>query len=191
MSFKSEKYDDQEVIDIICKGKKQTVDRALKYLYKIHYPSVRKFVNQNSGSDEDAADIFQESMVVLYNHISNYKFQGKSTIKTYLFSIAKNLWLKELRKHPYKFKGILTKDHYTSQIDESVNESENIKILEQQIDKLGKECRKLLTDYYYSGLSMKDIRKQFGLGSEQAAKNKKYRCMQKLMKLCKDSGIKR
>src|SRR5690606_32505039 len=70
---------------------------AYEWVYKKYYPSISRFILQNNGNEGDAEDIFQESIVVLYQKVTTPDFQLTSALKTFLFSIAKNLWLKKLR----------------------------------------------------------------------------------------------
>src|SRR6185436_11226786 len=70
---------------------------AFERLHKDCFPIVAKYVKQNSGSRQDAEDIFQEAIIVLLNNIRHPGFQLTASLKTYLFSISKNLWLKKLR----------------------------------------------------------------------------------------------
>jgi RNA polymerase sigma factor (sigma-70 family) len=185
-------YSDKELIDRIQSGTKQVHDEALKYLYKAYYPFIRIYVVKNSGGNEDAADIFQEAIVVLYNKIREKTFRGDSNIKTFLYSVARNLWLKELRKHPVKISGITDIEEFTNfeqieSISSETEEKENI--VRKLINELGNRCKEILIDYYYTKLSMKEIMLKLGLGSEQATKNKKYRCMQRLIELCKQNEL--
>jgi len=83
-----------ELVDRLKKG-----DRlAIKELYQIAYPECASFIKNNKGTANDAEDFFQESMVVLYRKIREPDFQLTSHVKTFLYSITRNLWLNELRK---------------------------------------------------------------------------------------------
>ena len=183
-------YSDRDIIEIIESGDKDSTDRALRYLYKTCHPLVLNMITKNKGNREDAADIFQESVIVLYEQIREGKFRGDSSLKTFIFSVARNLWLKNLKRKKSFFADT---DETKFEISErgltEINiDSEKEEKINRAIAMLGRECREVLTDYYYNNLSSKDIMEKFGLGSEQAAKNKKYRCMQSLIKLFKVHG---
>jgi len=185
-------YNDKEIISRILVGAKTRHDEALRYLYKTYYPFIRGFVIKNNGDEEGAADVFQEAIVVLYNKIKAETFRGDSTIKTFLYAIARNLWLKELRKHPRQVSDITDLDNFTDFEAEESDEIENEQkgqLLRESISQLGEACREILIDYYYAKYSMKEIMVKLGLGSEQSTKNKKYRCMQQLIKLCRQNGL--
>ena len=48
----------------------------------------------------------------------------------------------------------------------------------------------MLKAFYYEGKTMDEIAANFGLGSAQAAKTKKLRCMKSLIKVIRDNGYK-
>src|SRR4028118_1813950 len=70
---------------------------AFMLLYKFYYPSIKHYIQKNQGNNADAEDIFQESIIVLFEKIDSPDFILTSSLKTYLFAIARNLWLKRLR----------------------------------------------------------------------------------------------
>src|SRR4051812_5486762 len=70
---------------------------SFEVLYKFYFPSIAAHIAQNFGNTEDAEDIFQEAIIVLLQKIRQENFVLTSSLKTYLFAIARNLWLKRLR----------------------------------------------------------------------------------------------
>ena len=73
-------------------------NNAYEILYKFYYPSVKHFIIKNNGSIDDAKDIFQETLCVLLEKVSKDDFNLTSSLKTYIFAISSNLWLKRLRE---------------------------------------------------------------------------------------------
>src|SRR5688572_4115841 len=74
-------------------------------LYKFYFPSVASYIKQNLGSNEDAEDVFQEAITVLLQKVRQSDFVLTSSLKTYLYAIAKNLWLKRLRDSKIRIVG--------------------------------------------------------------------------------------
>jgi len=146
-----------------------------------------KFVKLNNGNNEDASDVFQESLIAFYENVKSSKFRGDSTIKTYLYSTIRNNWFTKLKKS----KSEIDIENVKSPIDEnnSKSETELINILSNLLDQIGVSCKKILKYYYYENLSMKDIMERMEFSSEQSAKTQKYKCMQKLIKLLEDKPI--
>jgi RNA polymerase sigma factor (sigma-70 family) len=75
---------------------------SFELLYKFYFPSVSSYIKQNLGSNQDAEDIFQEAIIVLLQKVRQADFVLTSSLKTYLYAIAKNLWLKRLRDNKMK-----------------------------------------------------------------------------------------
>src|SRR5688500_5506226 len=76
---------------------KRNEDSAFKAVYKDIYPMVLKYVRGNNGNHEDAEDIFQEMLIAFLKKLHTPGFELTARLSTYLFSIAKNLWLYRLR----------------------------------------------------------------------------------------------
>ena len=156
------------------------------------YPSVRSFVLRNGGNDHDALDVFQEAVVILYNHIKEDRLKQASTISSYLYSVSKNLWLQSLRKwKKYEVTDNFQSDNVVELTDVDKQGLSIAKIMGTLLEKLDAPCREILKLYYYQNKSMNEIMSYFSLSSEQAAKNKKFRCLRKLENLFKAYNIKR
>lgn len=177
---------DKEIVkNLLAEGQRSNL--TLTYLYKSTFPTVQKMVSKYGGVDDDAKDIFQETILAFYKMVKNGKFRKESSINTILYAIARNLWYRKVKKlRP-------TEDldtHMQSMEDLSFEANENILFIRNLIHQLGDDCRKIVTKYYYEKWSIEAIQEEFKLGSIQAAKNKKYRCMQTLIKLFEQYKVK-
>src|SRR5688572_11224706 len=134
-------------------------DRALADLYKIHYPMVAHFILSNSGSSDEAKDIFQETILLFYEKIKEGSLTLTCQIKTYLYSVARRLWLKKLAEKN-RFSGVIDSENFLNLEDESVAPEETelkFSVMEQAMNQLGEPCRTLLEDFYIKSSSMQDI----------------------------------
>lgn len=158
--------------------------KAIKHLFKC-YPSIRNFIIKNGGSENDAKDLFQESLLIFYKNILNPDFQLTSTAHTYLFSICKYLWKAELKKMNRSIP--LEQYHISDLIQEQVinHEEEEKKVvkLDEILNSLGDVCKKILEEYYYNKTSMIDIAKKFGYKNVNSAKTQKYKCIERAKKM--------
>jgi len=50
---------------------------------------------------------------------------------------------------------------------------------------MGDTCKKVLTLYYFDGVSMNDIAEKLGFANSNTAKTKKYKCKQELDRIVK------
>ena len=71
-------------------------ERALSQLYRQHWPMVSHFVLQNSGTEADAQDVYQEGVMVFYEKVRDNSLELNCQIKTYLYAVCRRIWLKRL-----------------------------------------------------------------------------------------------
>lgn len=173
-------YDSELIVDNFKKQDNDTLD----FIYKKFYPSVRNLVVLNSGSDEDAEDIFQESIVVVYRKLKYEDLTLTCSFKTYLYSVAKRLWLKELEKRKLNKVRLNTWDIIDeAEIDEPILDEKDLRfrLYQEHFLQLSDKCQKLLR-LFYQKVSLKDIAEVMGFSSEKYAKKRKYQCKENLVK---------
>ena len=173
-------YTDLDFID----GLKHNNDVVLRALYKKYYNLVLKYVVNNSGNSEAAADIYQETIIVLYETVQKPHFELSCQLSTFIFSIAKRLWLKQLRNH-----GNITRFgegeeddvvDVTEEISEHLKKEADIQKMNMSMEDLGEPCKTILKDFYVYKLSMDEISEKFGYTNSDNAKTQKYKCLQRL-----------
>lgn len=174
-------YTDQEFLI----GLRQNNDLVLRALYKKFYTPVLKYVVNNSGNSELAEDIYQETIIVLYENVQKPEFQLNCQLQTFIYSIAKRLWLKHLRKHAHvvKWNENEEDDGYfdvSFEMAEHLKQEEQIRKMNESLENLGEPCRTLLKDFYVFKMNMDEISEKFGYTNSDNAKNQKYKCLQRL-----------
>lgn len=176
---------DEEIIAAIKKDK--NLNDTVRYLYQTHFASLANFIGANSGRQEDAEDFFQETLAVFVNIVRRDKFRGDSSIKTFLHSIMRNLWLNEIKRRDKALARETTyyeqSEKKTSDGQHTVHESETTRQVLALFDRLGENCKKVLVMFYYQDKSMKEISLAMNYDNEQVARNTKYKCGRKLMDL--------
>ncbi len=162
-------------------------ESALKSLYEDNYFKVEMYVLNNNGTSQDAKDIFQEAFIAAWRNIQLDKFypENESALQGYIYRIAKNKWLDHLRSAHYK-KTIELKETAETLPEDMLSEEDTQYITEvkNKFRQLGKNCREVLTRFYYKKQSMRTIAEKFEW-TEATAKNNKYRCLQRLRELLK------
>ena len=170
----------------LLKGLAQNDSRAVEALYKSHFSMIQHFVTNNNGSFDDARDIFQEAMITLYEKVQLDNFALTCQIKTYLFSICKNLWLKRLQQMG-KYSTPLSAQEETISVEEDLDRFEKkdaaFAIMDRALNSLGEPCKSLLEGYYLNKKGMQELASQFGYTNADNAKNQKYKCLMRLKKL--------
>ncbi len=153
---------------------------AIKALYK-HYSTVRGLVMKNSGSKQDAEDIYQEALIILFRKIKEPDFKLTSSLSTFLIGICRFQWLGELRKRKISV-GDFEREIDSAHIEtysSFIEEESKFKTAEEALLKVGEKCRDLLRLFYFEKLDFKVIATRIGLANERVAKNQKYRCLEK------------
>jgi len=88
------RFSDEEILE----GLKKRDNRVLQYIYSNHYDIVRQLIINNSGSDDDAEDVFQEALIIIFKRIKDEgELELTSAFGTYIYSVARLIWLKKLR----------------------------------------------------------------------------------------------
>lgn len=178
----AENYTDGQLLEWLRSGRQP--DPILRYLYRQHFGSLSNYIEQNTGSREDAEDIFQEVLISFIELVRLEKFRGDSSVKTFLYSMNRNLWLNELKKRNRSLarEKIYEKDRPSLQTatDELIAGREARQQVLTVVGKLGDTCRKILLGFYYRELSMKEILADIGYENEQVVRNKKYKCLKQL-----------
>ena len=140
-----------------------------------------KHVMKNSWTEQEAKDIYQEAILVFWNKAISNNLVLTSKISTYIYAVTLNLWKKELfRKKRFTEEQTYESEGYE---DNSFFETTNIEhnILMSCIENLSDNCMKILTSYYFDGMSMTNIAKMLGHSNQNTTKTMKYKCMKKLM----------
>lgn len=160
--------------------------RAIETIYKNNFSMVQAFILNNNGSYDDARDIFQESMIVLYENVRTDSFVLTCQIKTYVYSICRRLWLKRLQQMS-RFSGQVENLEETVPVEEDLEMQEkrnaDFAIMERAMGSLGEPCKSLLEAYYLQKKGMTEIAETFGYTNADNAKNQKYKCLVRLKKL--------
>ncbi len=159
-------------------------EKGWSYIYQTYYPMVRTLVLRNAGTENDAIDIFQDALLIFSRNLKNGVFRGESSIKTYLFGIGKNLWLKEIQKK--KRANTISLDLDDNDVYD-LDYLKNIERVNRLMDQLQEDCKKILVEFYYHNRSMAELKELFQLNSIQATKNKKWRCLTYLVRLFKEN----
>jgi len=176
---------DSEIIDFIKSSDESLNNKAFFILYKQNYESIKSYVLNNNGTEEDAKDIFQDSLIVFYKKIKTSDLYLNCAIKTYMYSVCKNKWLDRLRAT--KNRNRILKEGFVQESEEYIEDKEienkeRKETLNKILNLLGSDCKKILYYYYYDRISMKDIAEKMGYAGEQSAKNKKLKCLNYLRK---------
>lgn len=175
--------EDKELLE----GLKNGDNISISSIYRTCFPSVSHMIQNNNGGEDEAKDIFQEAVMVLYDKITHTNFELSSKLSTFLYAVSRRLWLKQLNKKNETFtisdsNGLEIPD---LEIDIQSHLDQEIKFdkMENALQQLGEPCHTILKDFYIHNHSMQEICDDLGYTNTDNAKTQKYKCLQRLKKL--------
>ncbi|MEI7490468.1 MAG: sigma-70 family RNA polymerase sigma factor [Bacteroidota bacterium] len=169
----------------LVKGFMEGRDSCIKYMYREYFPMVRSIVLSRNGNLEDAEDIFHDGLIIIYNRFKKNGFTLNSSLKTYLFSVCRNLWRRRLER---KYRLLYGMDSYVSdtggdETNESAEEenAEKFRLYKKHFASMPEFCRELLT-HYIRKTSLDDIARIMNYKDVEYVKARKYYCKNLLRK---------
>jgi len=175
---------DEELI----KGIRNHDSDVLRYIYKKYFETVKNFVRKNNGSDDDAQDIFQESIIILFKKIEENSLELTCSLGTFLFSICRLLWLKQLEKRRIRNEDASADDDLEELLGASGSNFElndEYKLYQEHFSRLPKDCQRVLR-LFLEKVPLKEVADIMGYKSEQYAKKRKLECKEKLIESIKN-----
>ena len=160
--------------------------KAVETIYQENFNMVQSLIINNNGSSDDAKDIFQEAMIVLYEKVRTGTFELNCQIRTFVYSVSRRLWLKRLQQqNRYSAPGdsMETVVAVDDDLEEHEQKDAEFEMMEKALSNIGEPCKSLLEAYYLQKQNMQVIAANFGYTNADNAKNQKYKCLMRLKKL--------
>lgn len=165
----------------IIKGIRERNSTVLEFLYDEYYPMIKSLILNKNGTETEAQDIFQDTVIIIYEKLKTSKLIITSSFKTYFYAVCKKLWL---QRQP-----ILRRTIPINQSDEEWSnlygweefiESEEEKLFYHHFRQLDKECQKILLNFF-NKKRYKDQAKALKYKASYV-KKLKFKCKEKLFK---------
>ncbi|WP_212005691.1 RNA polymerase sigma factor [Chitinophaga sp. HK235] len=168
--------------DILIEQLKAGDRTASTALYQQYFPMVAIYVQQNSGNQADAEDIFQETLLVLLQQIQKPGFVLSSSLKTFVYAIARNLWCKRLRDNRVFLPGddAVPEQSCTAELFPEKPATDNIN---GWLDRITYNCKRILKALFFYQQPMALLARRMGWKNKHTADNQKYKCLQQLRKV--------
>lgn len=178
------KYTDKELFNgVRCRN-----NDVLKYIYTNYFPKINHYVQRNRGEEQEAKDLFQEAIILIYRKLKEDKIDELGSFKSYFISVAKFIWLRKLRAGNIRKKydeEIKQTTHIVNELSESYKINQKYLLYQKHFNQLNDTCKQLL-QYYIKGYSNEEIAKMMGNKSTEYIKTKKYKCKELLVKKIKN-----
>jgi RNA polymerase sigma factor (sigma-70 family) len=162
------------------------IETELRGLYK-RWPETKRFLRTLGCTGTDAEDLFQEALVIFVRKREQPDFVLTVDAYFYVRNTCKLLWYNQSRKQGKQQTFALETD--VAQLeDDWFRKETQIRVIEEALLRLGKQCQELLQLFYGLGWNMAEIAKKVGLRNDKVAKVQKYRCLQKAKELVREDG---
>jgi RNA polymerase sigma factor (sigma-70 family) len=171
----------------IIEGIRSQDQYILKEIYSIYFPTIKRFVIESRGCEQDAKDVFQEAIIIIYRKIKEDKLILSSSFKSYLYSVCRFIWIKQFttnKENAEKMEGFLEYDGIPDISTDEYKEHEQYKLYQKHFKRLEKDCQVLL-QLFLKKVHLKDIAQKLNITSEQYIKRKKYKCKEQLVRYIK------
>jgi DNA-directed RNA polymerase specialized sigma24 family protein len=156
-------------------GLQMKTETAIYEVYTSYYPSVEKYILMNSGSAQDAEDIFQDAVMVLLNYVGRENFVLTSSIKTLLFAIGRRLWLKQLR-YLSRMETLneieIEQADFVTHWEEVENSERKYDSIPQVLSRISVHCSGLLKQLFLTGKIPEHYK------NNHSMRNQKYKCLE-------------
>lgn len=131
-----------------------------------HGPRLRSWLKSQFPSDCDFDDIIQEAFLRV---ISARSARDVHSPKAYLYAVARNLALMQVRHRQIENVSSLTETDTSHLLDENIDiphevaRTQELELLTQAIQSLPSRCRQVLTLRRIYGLSQKEVAAELGI----------------------------
>jgi RNA polymerase sigma factor (sigma-70 family) len=175
----------------ILKGILENDRRIIEYVYNTYFNAIKSFVLRYGGNHEDAWDIFQDGIVIIYEQARKEDLQIENSFMTYLFTICKYQWLKALRDRNKKYFETIENNKEVEQffhqenaarLDEIIEKEKRLKLYASNFRKLSESCQKMLK-LVARGLTVEELKQELGYKSNGFTYKKRSECKERLIKL--------
>ncbi|MHA4811383.1 RNA polymerase sigma factor [Flavitalea flava] len=182
-------HPDQRYLEGLLRNDTQVVDE----IYRLFAPRIKFHILQRRGSEEDAADIFQESLIDIYNQAKYKGLQLTCPFEPFLLLICKRKWLNALKKKEHSPVTKSTDDLYDYGEDvfalaENLEMEEGkVRLFFREFERLGEKCREIIR-LHLTGEKQEKIAATLGVTYGYLRK-KKSECMATLLSYIQEQKI--
>jgi RNA polymerase sigma-70 factor (ECF subfamily) len=179
---------DKEILDGLQSGMKQryACEKELyqRFIYFIREGSEKYYLTQ-----EDSFSVYSDTILSFIHNVISGKFDGRSSVKTYIFQIFSNKCIDLVRKNTTNkqqvHRPVTTPDLLLQLPDEAraavelLIEEQRMHAIKEQLKNIGDKCREILL-LFEDGFTDKEIAEELSYNSPAVAKTTRIRCIEKL-----------
>lgn len=159
---------------------------------------IEQAVHKYSFQEEEAFNIYADTIIAAIGRITNGSFEGRSSLKTWLFQIFHNKCVDLIRKKttnkssvnrvlPIPDMLLQMADSTKSAIQEMMDRTDK-ELVRKKLKEVGENCRQLLLQWA-EGFTDKEIASTMEYKTTDVVKTSRLRCLEKLRQLYKKDKI--
>jgi len=168
----------------LIKGIRNHESPILEHVYETYYPIIESYIIHNQGSRDQARDVFQDAMMVIYNKVKTDELELSCKFGTYLYAICKNMWVQERKKYLHRLE-ILKKQpmmvNDPGPAEDPLLQKHLSFLFNKHFGELSADCQKILS-MFFNHFSVEDIRAAMNYKDLHHTADRKYRCKKSLIK---------
>lgn len=163
-------------------GLKTSDEQTIQQIYARNLPVLTSWIMKNSGSADDALDVFQEGIESIIKKIFQAKIPDKIKFDAYLFTICKNKWLDKLKDKKREDK-VRSEElsRYANEYqdveasDDNDAQTQMKSMLDETFELLTPTCQQVLS-LLESGLSPAEVAREMQMTNANTVYRRKFAC---------------
>jgi RNA polymerase sigma factor (sigma-70 family) len=177
---------EQQIIEGLAQNDRKTTE----HVYKTLAPPIFKYVLSNSGTRDEAQDLFQETFIKVLKNIHDGQYNHREKFEAYFLTVARYTWLDQLRVR--KSKQWVGDDDLLLRLADENDEEALLELIlhDKRLESLlavwatweDTLCRRVLQRFHFDNIRTKDIATE-----EETTQNvilqRLYKCRSKLFRL--------
>jgi len=179
-------YTTQELLNGIFKNN----NTVIQFIYDRYFDNIRKFIEKFGGGRDDALDVFQDAIVVIYVQLISGEIKEINNFSTYFFSVCKYKWYNTIRDNKSgEYSNVLVEDilpelEYQQSLEKlttSLEKERRVKIFFSSFMELSNPCRMMIR-YIAHGWVVEDIAEKMDYTVVYTYR-KRQNCLNKLIEI--------
>jgi RNA polymerase sigma factor (sigma-70 family) len=177
---------DQEILT----GLSQNDATTTTHVYQTLAPPIFKYVLSNSGTRDEAKDLFQETFIRVLKKIQDGRYNHREKFEAYFITVARNTWIDQLRAK--KQRPLPTDDEWLWQCADDSDEESLLQLVlrDRRMEALQQVwtawddtgCHRILHRFHYDNVRTKDLALEENT-SQNTLLQRLYKCRIKLFRL--------
>ena len=180
------RYSDEDIL----RGLRKRDNNVIQFIYNSNFEKISALVINNNGSDDDCEDVFQESLIIIFKKLRDEEhFELTSTFSTFLYSIARLIWMKKLRESRK-----MEVTELKREMEEAIEFEEpppvqdkdlRLAVYHRNLKLIPEDCQRILT-LTAQDISAKEIAEKLGFRSDSYVRKRRHFCKEFLVNKIKE-----